>query len=150
VPLPHAVEEAPHPPVVEARGEPRAGAGLSGRVIAARSGRVITARSGRVIAARSGRVIAARSGRVRAARWQPVARQHRQGFRPDAAVAELEIGVAGVAGDGPPPAGITHTVDQRAVAAGGLAEAAPVIALAPGVELAVDERDQLPGQVVRV
>src|SRR5690606_32161019 len=71
-------------------------------------------------------------------------------LRPDAAVAELEVGVARVAGDRAPVTRIAHAVDHRAVAAGGLAETAAMLAGAVRAQCPVDERGQTPGPVVGV
>jgi len=51
-------------------------------------------------------------------------------------VDEVEVGVAGVVGDGRPSTAVFHAVDDRAVAAGGFAEAAAVVAVREGAELA--------------
>src|SRR4051812_21485860 len=53
-------------------------------------------------------------------------------------------------GDRAPVLRVLHSVEDRAVAAGGLAEAAAVLARGEGVELAVDEGDDLAGEVVGV
>ncbi len=48
-------------------------------------------------------------------------------------------------GNGAPVFGVLHAVQHGAVAAGRLAEAAPVLAHGKGPQLAVDERNQFPG-----
>ena len=73
-----------------------------------------------------------------------------QDIGPVAAVQEVEVGVAGVVGDGAPVPGVLHAVHHGAVAAGRLAEAAAVIAGRQGAELLVHERNQLRGQIVGV
>ena len=70
--------------------------------------------------------------------------------RPVAAVDEIEVGVAGVIGDGAPVLGVFHAVDDGAVAARGLAETASMLARGQRAELAVDEGDDFPGQVVGI
>src|SRR5690606_12375317 len=65
-------------------------------------------------------------------------------------VAELEHRVARVVGDGGPGLGVAHAMDDRAVAAGRLAEAAAMLARGERAELAVDEGDEFARQVVGV
>ena len=77
-------------------------------------------------------------------------RQFVQGVRPVVPVDEIEVRVAGVIGDRAPVLRVLHAVDHRAVAAGGLAEAAAVLAARERAELAVDEGDDLARQVVGV
>ena len=73
-----------------------------------------------------------------------------QGVRPVVPVDEVEVGVAGVVGDGAPVLRVLHAVDDRAVAAGGFAEAAAVLAAGEGAEFAVDEGDDFAREVVGV
>src|SRR4029077_4363435 len=73
-----------------------------------------------------------------------------QRVRPVVPVDEVEIGVAGVIRDCAPVPRVLHGVNDRAVAARGLAEAAAVLARGEGAELAVDERDDLAREVVGV
>src|SRR5437870_11412458 len=53
-------------------------------------------------------------------------------------------------GDRAPGRGVLHAVKHRAVAPGGLAEAAPVFARSEGAELAVDKWHELSRQIVGV
>src|SRR5439155_27271160 len=73
-----------------------------------------------------------------------------QRVRPVVPVDELEVGVARVVGDGAPGRRVTHAMQHRSVAARGFAEAAAVIARGERAELAVDEWDDLPGEIVGV
>src|SRR6266496_4287947 len=73
-----------------------------------------------------------------------------QRVRPVVQVDEIEIGVARMIGDCTPVFRILHAVDDRAVAARRLAEAASVLARGQRAELAVDERNELAGEVIRV
>ncbi len=71
-------------------------------------------------------------------------------IRPVCAIDEVEVGVARVIGNGAPVPGVLHAVNNRAVAARRLAETTAVLARCQGAEFAIDERDQLAGQVVGV
>src|SRR5262245_36006882 len=73
-----------------------------------------------------------------------------QGIRPVVPVHEVEVRVPRVVGDRAPVAGVLHAVEDGAVAAGRLAEAAAVLARGSRAELAVDERNDLARQVVGV
>ncbi len=73
-----------------------------------------------------------------------------QRARPIREVAVVEIGVARMIRDGAPVLRVFHAVNHRAVAARRLAEAAAVVARGQRAEFAVDERNQLAGQVVRI
>ena len=73
-----------------------------------------------------------------------------QGIGPVGAVHEIEVGIAGVIGHRAPVSGVLHAVHDGAVTAGGLAEAAPAVALGQGAQLAVHEGDELAGEVVGV
>src|SRR4029079_6776380 len=70
--------------------------------------------------------------------------------RPIEEVAELEVGVARMIADRAPGLGIAHPVDHRAVAAGGLAEHAAMLARRERPELAIDVRHDLARQIVGV
>jgi hypothetical protein len=70
--------------------------------------------------------------------------------RPVARIDEVEVRVARVVGDRTPRLWIQHAVDDRAVAARALAEAAAVVARRQGAELRVDEGNELLRQVVGV
>ena len=70
--------------------------------------------------------------------------------RPVGAVDEIEVGVARVVGDRAPVLRILHAVDDRAVAARALAEAAAMLARGEGAELGVDQGNELLREVVGV
>ena len=73
-----------------------------------------------------------------------------QRVRPVVPVDEVEVGVAGMVGDCAPVLRILHAVDDRAVAAGGLAEAAAVLPARERAETAVNEGNDLAREVVGV
>src|SRR5439155_1719174 len=79
-----------------------------------------------------------------------VLRQLVQGVRPIVPVDEVEIRVTRMVGDRAPGRGVLHAVKHRAVAPGGFAEAAPVIARSERAELAVDKWHELSRQIVGV
>ena len=79
-----------------------------------------------------------------------VLRQLVQGVRPVVPVDEVEIRVTRMVGDRAPGRRVLHAVKHRAVAPGGFAEAAAVIARSERAELAVDERHELSRQIVGV
>src|SRR6185436_236837 len=70
--------------------------------------------------------------------------------RPVVPVHEAAVRVARMAGDRAPVLRVLHAVDDRAVAARGLAEAAATLPARERAELAVDERNDLAREVVRV
>src|SRR5438552_13982516 len=80
---------------------------------------------------------------------QAVLGQLVQRVRPVVPVDEVEVRVAGMIGDRPPVLRVLHAVDDRAIAPGGLAEAAAVRARGERAELAVDKRNQLAREIVR-
>src|SRR5487761_847930 len=69
---------------------------------------------------------------------------------PVGVIAEVEQRITGVVGDGAPVAGVAHAMDDRSVAPRGLAEAAAMVARGERAELAVDEGNQLSGQVIGI
>src|SRR5690606_30152934 len=69
---------------------------------------------------------------------------------PVAAVDEIEIRVARMARDRTPVPRVAHPVDQRAIAARRLAEAAAMVPVRERAELAVDERDQLAREIISI
>ena len=87
---------------------------------------------------------------ARGARRPPVAVELVQRARPVGEIAEVEVRVARMIGDRAPVLRVLHAVDDRAVAAGRLAEAAAMVARGERAELAIDERDDLARQVVGV
>src|SRR5690606_23907110 len=70
--------------------------------------------------------------------------------RPVGEIAELEVGVAGMAGDRAPVPCVAHAVQHRAIAAGRLAEASAVLARGQRTELAIHQRNDLADQVIGV
>src|SRR5438093_4681136 len=71
-----------------------------------------------------------------------------QRVRPIMPVDEIEVRIARVIGDRAPVARVLHAVNDGPVAAGGLAEATPVLACSQGSKLAIDERYQFLGEIV--
>jgi hypothetical protein len=90
-------------------------------------------------------------GRLASARAsQAPALRRGVGVGPIVSVHEVEVGVAGVIRDRAPAARVLHAVNDRAVAAGRLAETAAMRTAGQGAELPVDEGNDLTGEVVRV
>src|SRR5262249_42454127 len=77
-------------------------------------------------------------------------RQLVQRVRPVAPVDEIEIRVAGMVRDGAPVPRVLHSMNDGAVAAGRFAETAAMLAARQRAELAIDERNDLPREIVRV
>src|SRR5207247_6200705 len=65
-------------------------------------------------------------------------------------VDEIEVRIARVVGDRPPVLRVLHAMDNRAITTRRLAEAAAVRAAAKRAHLAIDERNQLAREIVRV
>ena len=84
------------------------------------------------------------------ARRLAVLREHIERVRPVAVVDELEVGIARVIGDRTPVPRIAHAVDDRAVSAGGLAEAAAMLARGERAEFAIDEGYDLAHEIVGI
>ena len=102
-----------------------------------------------------GEALAARLGGQRIVAAGPALRHPMLGelvqrVRPVVPVDEIEVRVAGMIGDGAPVLRVLHAVDDRAVAAGRLAEAAAMLAAGQRAEFAVDERNDLAREVVGV
>src|SRR5712691_3335099 len=87
---------------------------------------------------------------ARASPGQAVLRELVQRVRPVVPVDEIEIRVAGMIRDRAPGFRVLHPVEDRGVAAGGFSEAAAVLASGERPELAVDERNDLAREIVRV
>ena len=112
-----------------------------------------SARCGRRRGPRPGPCVATRAARRSAPGLRfgrAVLRELVQRVRPVVPVDEVEVRVARVVGDRAPVLRVLHAVDDRAVAARRLAEAAAMLARGERAELAVDERDDLARQVVGV
>ena len=73
-----------------------------------------------------------------------------QRVRPVVAVDEIEIRIARVISDGAPVLRVFHPVNDRPVTAGRLAEASAMLPRSKRTEFAVDERNDLARQVIRV
>src|SRR5688500_8752065 len=80
----------------------------------------------------------------------PVLGELVQGVRPVVPVDEVEVRVARMAGDRAPVLRVLHAVEDRAVAARGLAEAAAMLPVCVGAELAIDEWNDLAREVISV
>src|SRR5262249_31190022 len=117
---PHVLEEAPHAPVVDPGGE-------------------TTPRSG------AQRVVPARH-----ALWLAELRQLVERVGPVVPIDEIEVRIARMIAVRSAVLRVLQAVDDGAVAAGGLAEAAAVLAARERAELAVDERNELAGDVIGV
>ena len=106
-----------------------------------------------VVEARCRAPVARRAARIDAAGAALRRAMFRQGIervRPVVPVDEIEVRIARMVRDRAPGLRVLHAVDDRAVAARGLAEAAAMLAAGERAELAIDERHQLARQVVGV